>query len=126
MQPVRESLAVAGAVVLVDGRIVHVQLSDQWATRGVTLGAAADHPEGADIVGSVIGAEGAATPDLLGVLNDAFSSEPVVLDVPAGVAVDVLRRGGLVVDRRRVDLPPPRRAARGRRRGHGGRPPRWR
>ncbi len=85
---VRQSLAVAGAVVVVDGRIAHVELADQWASRGVTLGAAADHPDGADILGSVTGAEGAATPDRLGVLNDAFSTQPVVLDVPAGVTVD--------------------------------------
>ena len=40
MRLVRASLAVAGAVVVVDGRIVHVELADQWASRGVTLGAA--------------------------------------------------------------------------------------
>jgi Fe-S cluster assembly protein SufD len=79
---------VAGTVIVVDGRIAHVELADRWATRGVSLGAAADHPDGADVLGSVTGAEGAATPDLLSVLNDAFSTDPVVLDVPAGVAVD--------------------------------------
>jgi Fe-S cluster assembly protein SufD len=88
MRPVRASLAVAGAVVVVDGRIAHLELADHWAERGVTLGAAADHPDGADILGSVTGAEGAATPELLGMLNNAFSTDPVVLDVPAGVTVD--------------------------------------
>jgi Fe-S cluster assembly protein SufD len=34
------------------------------------------------------GSLAAATPDLLGVLNEAFSTEPLVLDVPAGLTVD--------------------------------------
>ena len=79
--------------------------TSSWPTRGrpgaSPWGRSADHPQGADILGSVTGAEGAATPDLLGVLNDAFSTEPVVLDVPAGVAVDEpVRRGRLVGHRR--------------------------
>ena len=78
----------AATVVVVDGRVAHVELAGRWAERGVRVGPVADQPDGAEVLGSVLGADGAAAPDVLGVANEAFSAEPVVIDVPAGVVVD--------------------------------------
>jgi len=78
----------AATVVVVDGRVAQVELAERWADRGVRVGLVADQADGDQLLGSVLAADGAATPDLLGVANDAFSVEPVVIDVPAGVTVD--------------------------------------
>ncbi|HVN51427.1 MAG TPA: Fe-S cluster assembly protein SufD, partial [Acidimicrobiales bacterium] len=63
-------------------------LAERWARRGVRIGAVGDQPDGDELLGSVLGAEGAATPDLFGVANEAFSVEPVAIVVPDGVVVD--------------------------------------
>jgi Fe-S cluster assembly protein SufD len=43
---------------------------------------------GEELLGWGPGAAGAPAPDLFGVANDAFSTEPIAIDVPAGVVVD--------------------------------------
>ncbi|QGG95914.1 SufB/SufD family protein [Actinomarinicola tropica] len=74
----------AGVVVLVDGRLVRVELAATWVDRGVGVGALADAAPGAEVLGAVAG----EATDLFGLLNDALSADPVLVDVPAGVSVD--------------------------------------
>ena len=76
-------LARAGVVVVHNGFVVHVELADDVAARGVRLGVADDLADGEALVGSV-----SPEPiDVFGALNDAHNPQPVVLDVPAGVTV---------------------------------------
>ncbi|MBK9180645.1 MAG: SufD family Fe-S cluster assembly protein [Acidimicrobiales bacterium] len=74
----------AGTVVVCNGRIVHTQLDPALAARGVALGALAD----LDPDGAALGAVLREPTDVFSLLNDAFSAEPVLLRVPAGVEVD--------------------------------------
>jgi Fe-S cluster assembly protein SufD len=73
----------AGSVVVHNGHVVAVELADQWVAKGVALGAidqvAAD-PRLLDAA--------PAEADAFAALNDGFSTQPVVLSVPAGVAID--------------------------------------
>lgn len=78
----------AGAVIVHNGRVVHVELAAPWRDRGVTLGAAADHDESAAWLGAVADAGGQPTSELFENLNDAFGRDPVVLHVPDGLVVD--------------------------------------
>ena len=74
----------AVAVVdVADGRVVASRGVEELAARGVFVGPlmAAD---GAELLGSVSDAAG----DYFTLLNDAFVHTPVVVDVPAGVAVE--------------------------------------
>jgi Fe-S cluster assembly protein SufD len=75
---------VAGAVVVHDGRLVHVELGSTWSDRGVQLGRVVDLAGGEALLGSVA----VEAHDLFGVLNDAFTVDPVALVVPRGVVVD--------------------------------------
>ncbi|MGZ4785240.1 MAG: SufB/SufD family protein, partial [Acidimicrobiales bacterium] len=64
--------------------LVHAELDAEWSGRGVTLGRIADLEHGADLLGSV-----ATEPhDVFGLLNEAFSIDPVALVVPRGVVVE--------------------------------------
>lgn len=74
----------AALVVVRDGRVVHVELAARWADKGVAVGRLADATGAEDVLGSVAGAEG----DVFAELNDAFSVDPVLVRVPAGVSVD--------------------------------------
>ena len=74
----------AGSVIVVDGRVARIELDPAWASRGVTLGRLADHPDGAALAGRVDASDAA---DLFGALNQALS-DPVALVVPPGVQVD--------------------------------------
>jgi Fe-S cluster assembly protein SufD len=72
----------SGVVVLRNGHLVHLELDEPLAGRGVRLGLAADHPEGEALLGSP------STPvDVFAALNDVHAGSPVILDVPAGVVV---------------------------------------
>lgn len=67
----------------VDGRLVDVQVSDEFAAAGGFAGRLVDHPD-AEAIAS-------ASPDPTDVfaeLNDAFAPDPVLIDVPAGLHVD--------------------------------------
>jgi len=74
----------AGMVKMANGRVASVELSAELAAAGVTVGPAADLEAGADALGSVV----TDTEDHYTVLNDAFSREPILIDVPAGVTID--------------------------------------
>ncbi len=72
----------AGLVILANGRIVHTELDDGYAAKGVRLGRLSDlDPEGA-LLGAVAGEELDAFADV----NEAFS-DPVLLHVPRAVVV---------------------------------------
>jgi Fe-S cluster assembly protein SufD len=70
----------AATVVVRNGRVAAVELGEAGA-KGVVAGAAGDGHAG------LVGAALAEPPDVFATLNDAFVAEPVVVDVPAGVAV---------------------------------------
>jgi Fe-S cluster assembly protein SufD len=72
----------AGLVVVHDGHVVHAELDERWAAKGVRFGSLHDLDLGSETLDAV------ADDDVFGQLNEAFSAEPVVLSVPAGVAVD--------------------------------------
>ncbi len=74
----------AGAVIVRNGRVVHLELAAHWRDQGVTLGPAVDD----STLGSVADRGGEPTTEFFENLNDAFSREPVVLHVPRGVTVD--------------------------------------
>jgi Fe-S cluster assembly protein SufD len=68
-------------VVVRNGRVVASEVPADPAGSGVTVGAAGDGH--ADAVGAAVG----QSPDAFVTLHDAFTPEPVVVDVPAGVVV---------------------------------------
>jgi Fe-S cluster assembly protein SufD len=74
----------AGLVVVRDGRLVHIELDSRWIDKGVVVGNLAEVADGAELIGSVAG----ESTDVFSQLNDAFSADPVLVRVPAGVAVD--------------------------------------
>ena len=77
--------ATAVAVVdVVDGRIVANSGADELADAGVYIGPLADAADGEAVLGSV--SDGAS--DYFTLLNDAFAPSPVVVDVPAGAALE--------------------------------------
>jgi Fe-S cluster assembly protein SufD len=76
--------AVAGIVVLVDGRVVHREVPGSSWDAGVRFGSVLDDAVDAD---EVLGDAMAEPLDLFAAHNDALSEEPVVLDVPRRVRV---------------------------------------
>lgn len=74
----------AGLLVVVDGHVVHAELDDDAADRGVVLTTAADAVAGESVLGAVFG----APVDYFGALNDGFAPTPAVLDIPRGVVLD--------------------------------------
>ena len=76
--------AVAAVVDVADGRIVASAGLDRLSAQRVRVGPLVDSADDAEMLGSV--ADGAS--DYFTVLNDAFAGCPLVVDVPAGVAVD--------------------------------------
>ena len=71
-------------VDVVDGRVVATSGADELAAAGVYVGPLADAADGEAALGSV--SDGAS--DYFTVLNDAFAPSPVVVDVPAGAALE--------------------------------------
>jgi Fe-S cluster assembly protein SufD len=81
----------AAIVVLRNGRVVHRQVRDDVAAKGVRVDVAGDGDE--SLVGRLFepataGDDSDDAPDVFVTLNDAFVAEPVVVDIPAGVDVD--------------------------------------
>jgi Fe-S cluster assembly protein SufD len=73
----------AGLVLVHNGRVVRTELDERWVAEGVVLGSIGQVGVGPDAF--------EAEPheaDVFAALNDAFSTDPVVVSVPAGVAVD--------------------------------------
>jgi Fe-S cluster assembly protein SufD len=73
----------SGTAVIRNGHLVHAELAEDLAAKGVRLGAAGDHPDGATLLGALT----AGSTDVFIALNDVFAPQPVALDVPAGVVV---------------------------------------
>ena len=73
----------SGLVLVRNGRIVSVGLSQELTDKGVTVGRLAEVPDGADLLGSVAGPV-----DAFVHLGTAFMDDGVVVRVPARVAVD--------------------------------------
>ncbi|HLM64012.1 MAG TPA: SufD family Fe-S cluster assembly protein [Acidimicrobiales bacterium] len=80
---VADAAGVPAATVLVrNGHVVHAAVRDDLAAKGLRVGVATDAD--VDVVGQVVG----EAADAFTLLNDAFVAEPVVVRVPAGMAVD--------------------------------------
>jgi Fe-S cluster assembly protein SufD len=74
----------AGAVVLVDGFVVHAEIDGAWEAKGFRLGRLADAEEGEAALASV--ADRPA--DVFAQMNLAYGAEPLSVQVPAGLTVD--------------------------------------
>jgi len=74
----------AATVILCDGWIEAVHVSDAAVEAGVSIGSVADMEDGADLHGAVL----EAPVDLFGHLNRAFCPEPLAVVVPDGVRLD--------------------------------------
>jgi Fe-S cluster assembly protein SufD len=75
-----------GLVVVRNGRVVHHELDDALAGKGVVVCGLATC-EAADVAG-VLGSCSAASPDAFTVLHDAFLAGGAFIKVPAGVVVE--------------------------------------
>ena len=73
------------SVVVHNGRLVHAELDADLADRACTLGRVADLDDGAE---GLLGSVATEAHDVFGLLNDAFSVDPVALVVPRGVVVE--------------------------------------
>jgi Fe-S cluster assembly protein SufD len=71
----------AAVVVVRNGRVVRLDVSPDGSAAGLRVGAAGDGD--AELVGGAID----QAPDVFVTLNDAFTAEPVVVDVPAGTTI---------------------------------------
>src|SRR5690606_2016168 len=71
----------AATVVVRNGRVADVAVAEGSAAKGVRVGAAADDQA------TAVGAALREAPDAFVSLHEAFVAEPVVVDVPAGVAL---------------------------------------
>ena len=78
----------AGSVVVYNGRVFATTLNESLVQQGVVLGSAADcvAAEGA---AEALGAVMHEAPDLFGAYNDAFSDDPVLLDVPRNLVIEL-------------------------------------
>lgn len=74
----------AALVRTVNGRVVAIDVDDELRDAGVHVGPLADHPGGAERLGAIT----AGAPDHFTTLNDAFTGDPILVDVPRGVVVD--------------------------------------
>jgi Fe-S cluster assembly protein SufD len=76
----------AATVVVVDGHVVHAEVADSWASKGLFAGRLADAPGVADPEHAlgIVAADGV---DVFSQLNDARGTDPVLVSIPAGVTV---------------------------------------
>jgi Fe-S cluster assembly protein SufD len=75
--------SLAGTALVVDGRVLSLDLDEAGRRAGLTVGSAHDVPGAADMLGSVL--DGG---DALVRLNDAFVPDPLFIDVPAQTAFE--------------------------------------
>jgi Fe-S cluster assembly protein SufD len=76
----------AATVVVRNGRVVLVEVAEQWASKGLHVGPV---PEAdARLVGAAVGHSLGDVPDVFATVNDATAVEPVLVRVPDGVALD--------------------------------------
>ena len=73
----------AAALVVRDGRLVHAEIDDDLARRGLHAGPLGDLGDGADRFRSVAG----EPVDAFDRMNDAFAPEPLAVRVPPGMVV---------------------------------------
>jgi len=83
-QAVLDQLPVrAGAAIVVNGGIQHLELDDALVAKGVRLGPLGDLDDGASLFASVSD----KPTDFFAALSSAFAPQPLVLVVPAGVTI---------------------------------------
>ncbi|HKA84318.1 MAG TPA: Fe-S cluster assembly protein SufD [Acidimicrobiales bacterium] len=83
LRPLLDAIPERAALVVVhNGRVVHAELRDDLAAKGVRAERVGAGDDG------VLGGAVDQAPDVFLGFNDAFLAEPVVVRVPAGVAVD--------------------------------------
>jgi Fe-S cluster assembly protein SufD len=75
----------AALVVLVDGHIVHTEIDEHWASKGLVVGSLGKANQGERALGAVSGHQ---PNDLFAAMNDAFFTDPVLVHVPDGVRVE--------------------------------------
>jgi len=74
----------AAGVIVHDGSVVAVRVDESLTASGVFVGSILDAPDGAGLLGSVLGDHG----DAFAARNDAALLDAVVIDVPDGVVLD--------------------------------------
>ena len=74
----------AATVVVRNGFVVHAEIAPAYEAKGLYAGRLVDGPSADAALGAVAG-DG---PDVFAALNDARHSDPVLVSVPAGVAID--------------------------------------
>jgi Fe-S cluster assembly protein SufD len=85
LDQIRRAVPDAAALVVVrDGFVVHHELQDRWAERGVHVGPLAEAAQAEQLASTMDDGRG----DVFDTMNAAYSAEPVLVHVPAGVAVD--------------------------------------
>ncbi len=85
VETLRRSVPDAAAVVVLrDGFVVHTELDDTWAGRGLWVGPLAEGPDAETAIGAVID----GPTDVFGAMNDAYSADPILVRVPNGLVVE--------------------------------------
>jgi Fe-S cluster assembly protein SufD len=74
----------SATVVVRNGFVIHASIEPAYEAKGLFAGRLVDGPTGEEALGSVAG-DG---PDVFAALNDSRLSDPVLVSVPAGVAID--------------------------------------
>ncbi|MGH9120246.1 MAG: SufB/SufD family protein [Acidimicrobiales bacterium] len=74
----------AATVITVDGAIARVDVAEPFAAAGLVAGPLREHRNGEELLGLVV----TKPTDVFSVMNDAFSADPILVQVPAGVTVD--------------------------------------
>ncbi|MCY3925654.1 MAG: SufD family Fe-S cluster assembly protein [bacterium] len=87
-------------VVTCDGRLAGTEITPEAASAGLAVRPLGDEPEPVGALGGVLGAPA----DVFGLMNDAFCTEPVLLEIPRGArladpvaVVNVVRTPSLAV-----------------------------
>jgi Fe-S cluster assembly protein SufD len=84
LQPVLDAVGErAGLLVVRNGAVVHREVDDGLAAKGVVLGGVADVGDGQDLLGATGGEQDAFT-----ALNEALLPDAAAIDVPAGVVIE--------------------------------------
>jgi len=74
----------AAMVVVVNGVVAHAEVAPRWAAKGLVVGPLVELGGDESAIGSVL----EEPTDVFALMNDAFSSAPVVVRVPDGLVLD--------------------------------------
>ncbi len=74
----------AAIVRVVNGRVVTVEMDDDFKASGATIGSLMENDRGSALLGHVV--DGA--PDYFTRLNDAFAPDPVLIHIPRGASIE--------------------------------------